>query len=631
MTVDNKPKRSQASRRAAGEAFVLTAITMVAAAVGLGLYLQLGMSLWNAALSALATYAGLICVHVLVRRSQAIRELAYEVNRLEGELMRLSREPEPRLPMPTNADQQLSSLRPASHSGQAAAANASHSHPASRAKSATPPAQGSEPGGHSPSHHWGGAVVARPYAVPAQATPELAGSASRVETQKPPARDAAESMARFWSVRPTEAMAEKPMQSADLPGTAAQPKAQAGWANPEAPAKPAPGQPGGPRQDSGKPIPSDRQPPRAHGGDRKEAITEGDVDAINDMIRMFSEEIASHRRVPPGAPVQQTDTATCGDDAAEEVLRDEAVISASVGALRAAADEMRRPPETGRTAIEKGVLPPFKPDPSSSTPQPPAIRPEHAQAAAMADAIATHKLDVLLEPVVGLADRKARHFEISLRLRLGEAESIGPDDYVPMARWAGLLPTLDATRAARAAIVARHMDERGSGGCLFSSITAESLTSERFLEEFAEACRQSPKLRERLVFSICESELRDLSGAQWSTIRQLAGSGFRFAIHDLTSLDLDLAETRAAGFAFVRVAARALLDGVASVDGVLPAADLCKRLAAAGLTLIVVGLESEEQLDGALAAGIPLGQGRLFGVPRPIRAEALRPARSAAA
>ncbi|HEX7075918.1 MAG TPA: EAL domain-containing protein [Hyphomicrobiaceae bacterium] len=359
--------------------------------------------------------------------------------------------------------------------------------------------------------------------------------------------------------------------------------------------------------------------------DAEPAGVEGDVEVIQDMIRMFSEEIA-HPRKPSSD--EAADERTGSGEPAEA---DEAAISASVDALRAAAEEMRRPVEGGRASIEKGVLPPLRVDPNSSKPQPPPVGPEHEDMAAMADAIATGKLDVFLEPIVGLADRKARHFEISLRLRNGDAGSFGPEDYIPMARNAGLLPQVDATRAARAAMVARHMDERGSGGCLFSSITAESLTSPRFLEEFADACRQAPKLRERLVFSISQSELQGLSAAQWSTIRQLATSGFRFAIEDVTSLDLDLPDLKAAGFAFMRINAQSMLDGLASLEGVLPISELCQRISEIGLTLIAVGLGGEDQLESVLAAGVPLGQGQLFGVPRPIRAEALRPAASSAA
>lgn len=651
MKEENRPKRSRARRGSAGDALILMAITLVAVAIGLGLFLQIGLSASNAAVGALALYAAFVGAHVLVRRSQAIRELTYEVDRLESEVIRLARGVGQRPPMPPghspdahSPDQQLSSYRPGPQVAPTGGVKASHSYPMPQPDVPAPQTGGGQAPSN-PSSRWGDAAAVHDHGLPERA-PEATGQAGNAGARSDVAAKSASPVAprstepqpeeaalRFWSVRPKELVGK----AEDQPDSVAPPKSHTGSPEPDRPSKVSAGRASEPPAlpGDGKSLPSGRrQPPQAADGSHGEAAGV-DVNAINDMIRMFSEEIASPRKAPPstGAPAPQAENASEDNENSDATSQEEAAISASVGALRAAADEMRRPPEPGRaaTAIERGELPRFKADPSSSKPQPPPVGPEHTQAAAMADAIATHKLDVFLDPVVGLADRKARHFNVSLRLRMGESESLGPEDYVPQARRAGLLPLVDATRAARAAIVARHMDERGSGGCLFSAITAESLTSERFLQDFAEACRQSPKLKERLVFSIAEAELRELSESQWGTIQQLAGSGFRFAIQDLTSLDLDLPETKSAGFAFVRVAARAFLDGVASVDGVLPAADLCQRLTAAGLKLIVFDLESEEQLDSALAAGAPLGQGRLFGVPRPIRAEALRPARSAAA
>src|SRR5690606_22157604 len=91
MTADTKPNRRRAGRGTAREAFVLMAITLVSLAVGLGLHLQVGLGLLNAALIAMAFYVGLICAHVLVRRSEAIRALSQEVDRLENEVKRLAR------------------------------------------------------------------------------------------------------------------------------------------------------------------------------------------------------------------------------------------------------------------------------------------------------------------------------------------------------------------------------------------------------------------------------------------------------------------------------------------------------------------------------------------------------------
>jgi len=607
MKAEVSSDRSRMRRRSAGEVFVLTAITLVVAAVGLGLHKQAALSIRDALVAALALYAALLCIHLLFRRSQTIRRLTYEIERLEAEIRRLARGAERRPATHPRPDEILASIRPAPQFGPA---------------NVTPPA-----------------FSAPRQQAPAQGVPPPAPPAARINEKKPPvppgpSEQSTESLSSFWSVRPTDVATDGPSRPATARTTPPQPESPCPGPDSSAGAK-TPREPEASAKPVKKPLPASSEP-----SERDEDLGDpvaADVETISDMIRIYTEEIASPRKGRSADGLAQSSPkaeapAPAPDEAEDDVptVADDEAISASVEALRAAAEEMRRPKDRS-SAIEKGVLPPYKADPNATGPQPPPLGREHDDVAAMADAIASHKLDVYLEPVVGLADRKARHFDVSLRLRISEDKRVGAEEYVPLARRAGLLPLVDATRMARAAIVARHMDERGSGGCLFSAISTDSLTSERFLEEFGEACRQSPKLRERLIFSISEAELRSVTVPQWETLRQLANSGIRFAIQDLTTLDLDLEETRAAGFAFVRVSAKAVLDGLASVGGVLSAADLCQRLSAAGLTLVVCGLESEEQLDSLLAAGVPLGQGPLFGVPRPIRAEALRPAQSAAA
>lgn len=644
MTSDSKPQRRQSRRRPASEAFILMAMTLVSAAAGFGLYLQFGLGLLGSGITALAIYVGLVSAHALVRRSEAIRELSYEVDRLENEVMRIARGGGPVLPMPPVSDQQQHN-RPGLPPVPGGMAQVGRPQSMARPGPGVAPLAGpaAELAGHSPGGYQSAAPStqpqaaaqpARPSAQDGQARPSVVVAGSMPAPQRFDApdqhaaaasagRQPADPMARYWAVRPVEPVIETSRSGAS--GSGAPMHRQPGAAaTHSAAAKPEQmGSHGSPsRREAGGD--STASSDVAEGAD----TVEGDVDVINDMIRKFSEEFG----VPDPKSRTSNPSSPAGKAVDKETLsQEEAVISASVGALRAAAGEMRRPNETGPTAIERGILPPLRIDPESDAPKPPPVGPGHAQIAAIADAITTQKMDVYLEPILGLVDRKARHYEISLRLRMGPGPSIGPEQYVAIARNSGMMPAVDAARAARAAMVARHLDERGSAGCVFSSISAESLGSERFLSEFAEACRQAPKLRERLVFSVRQSELRGLSPAQWTTIKQLAGSGFRFAIEDVTSLDLDLPDLRSAGFAFMRVSARALIDGISSLDGPVPAAELCRRLAGTGLTLMAVGLEGEEQLDGVLGGGVPLGQGPLFGMPRPVKAEALRPASSAAA
>lgn len=619
------------------------AMTLVSVAAGFGLYLQFGLGLLTSGLTALAIYVGLVSAHALVRRSDAIQELSYEVGRLENEVMRIARGSGPVLPTPPVSNQQQHN-RPGLPPVPGGMAQVGRQQSMARPSPGVAPSAGpaAELAGHSPGGYQSAAPTAQPQAAAQPAPPSAQDGQARPSgvmagsMPAPPRFDApdqhaaaasagrqpADPMARYWAVRPVEPVIETSRPGTSGPGAPVH--RQPGAATHSAAAKPAQMGTHGSLSPREAGDDSTASADVAEGAD----TVEGDVDVINDMIRKFSEEFG----VPDPKSRISDPSSPAGKAVDKETLSEgEAVISASVGALRAAADEMRRPNETGPTAIERGILPPLRINPESNAPKPPPVGPGHAQIAAIADAITTQKMDVYLEPILGLVDRKARHYEISLRLRMGPGPSIGPEQYGAMARNSGMMPALDAVRAARAAMVARHLDERGSAGCLFSSISADSLGSERFLSEFADACRQAPRLRERLVFSVRQTELRGLSPAQWTTIKQLAGSGFRFAIEDVTSLDLDLPDLRSAGFAFMRVAARALIDGISSLDGPVPAAELCRRLAGTGLTLMAVGLEGEEQLDGVLGGGVPLGQGPLFGMPRPVKAEALRATSSAAA
>lgn len=566
MTVENMPNRGRKRRRSAGNAFVLLAITLVSAAAGLGFHLQAGMPQSNAILAALVVWVGLVCLHVLVRRSDSIRELTYEIDRLEGELTRLVRGAgAPRL------DPQLQ---------------------------ASP--------------------VPAPRLAAAASTPVQPGSQFVPRSAGPQKLD----VSQYWSIRPTDVVRGAPPAPPAPPGPASttveRSPIAAATSSPEA-IKPSPDV--GSEKASSTPASVAATSP-----DPNEPPAEAEVEQISKMIRKFAEEISQPRKTSEEAPAEDLQE----ENEAVAAMSQEDAISASVGALRAVADEMRKPSEFALTAIEKGQLPLYCKDPDAKGPQPPALRPEHTEMAAMAATLAAHKLDVFLEPIVGLEDRKARHFEVSLRLRQGSSEGLGARDYVPMARKAGLLPVIDSTRIARAAMVARHMDERQTNGSLFATVTADSLADERFLNEFAQAFCQVPCLRERLVMVITQAELGELSDAQWSTIRQFSGTGFRFAVDEVTSLDLDLSDLHSSGFAFVRLAAQSMSDGLSGLDGVVSAADACKRLADAKMTVIAVGLGSEEQLEQLRTAGVTLGQGALFGVPRAIRAEALQPAKSAA-
>src|SRR5262245_57555127 len=72
------------------DALVLTAVTAVTVALGVGLYVQLGLTSGAAAACALAIHVALVALHALITRADAMSQLERENARLTDELEQLS-------------------------------------------------------------------------------------------------------------------------------------------------------------------------------------------------------------------------------------------------------------------------------------------------------------------------------------------------------------------------------------------------------------------------------------------------------------------------------------------------------------------------------------------------------------
>ncbi|MEQ1710375.1 MAG: EAL domain-containing protein [Hyphomicrobium sp.] len=268
---------------------------------------------------------------------------------------------------------------------------------------------------------------------------------------------------------------------------------------------------------------------------------------------------------------------------------------------------------------------------AGTAPGVPAATVAHSRLAALAEAITAGRLDVLLDPILGLADQRARHFEVSVRLKDKNGQVLEPPDGVPELRESGLLPLLDCARIQRSAQVANRLADRGKSGSLFSAFSGEALSHDQFLADFADLYSAREGLATQLVLSFGQADVRGFAGRDWDTIAEMRELGFRFALQSITDLDMDLEALKSAGFDFVKLDASVFLDGMPASGGVVPAGDICRHLALLGLTLIVGRIDDEAQLARIFGFGVIYGQGQLFGGARPMKTEALGEASHAAA
>jgi cyclic-di-GMP phosphodiesterase TipF (flagellum assembly factor) len=171
--------------------------------------------------------------------------------------------------------------------------------------------------------------------------------------------------------------------------------------------------------------------------------------------------------------------------------------------------------------------------------------------------------------------------------------------------------------------VAGRLDKRGKSGAVISEYSRDSLTDREFLLGAKSCSDQNPGITGQLVLSFAQNSLRHLSETQWAALAALRSIGFRFAVQDITDLDMDFARLADAGFAFAKLDADVFLEGLRAPHGIIPASDICRYFASLGLILIVGRIDDESERARLFGFGVHFGQGQLFGGARPMKVDSI--------
>ena len=180
---------------------------------------------------------------------------------------------------------------------------------------------------------------------------------------------------------------------------------------------------------------------------------------------------------------------------------------------------------------------------------------------------------------------------------------------------------IDAAKLASAANVLQRLRARGSSASLFSTVAGESLSDDNFAGAFADILAAEEGQATRLVLTFAQAEARNFTDAHWRAISDMARIGLKFALTDVTDLDMDFEVLQRHGFDFIKLDASVFLEGLPTPTGHIPASDICRHLSDLGLALIVGGIVAEKDLARVLGFGAILGQGTLFGGPRSVELE----------
>lgn len=234
---------------------------------------------------------------------------------------------------------------------------------------------------------------------------------------------------------------------------------------------------------------------------------------------------------------------------------------------------------------------------------------------AVRDALQADRVDIHLQPVVSLPQRKHRFYEAFSRVREPDGALILPDRYLDIAQREGLIATIDNLLLVRCVQLIRETEKRQHAIGFFSNISAATLSDADFMKEFLQLMAQNQALVPKLVFELSQEQLRAGGAVTLGILSQLARIGFRFSMDQVTDPDIDVETLARHEFRYVKLDRALLLD-----PALAPRVEaLRRRLEGEAIDVIVEKIETEEQMAELAGAGFDFGQGYLFGEPRPAR------------
>ncbi len=247
------------------------------------------------------------------------------------------------------------------------------------------------------------------------------------------------------------------------------------------------------------------------------------------------------------------------------------------------------------------------------------------------DALRENRVDLHLQPIVNLPQRRVCFYEGFTRLRRADGKLIMPSEFLGAAERANLLGVIDNMLLFRCVQIVRRLSERDRRIGVFCNVSMASLEDNHFFPSFLEFMKENRDLAGSMIFEIGVRSFQQRTDIAGRNMDRLKDLGFRFSLDKGDGLTFDLPELQAAGVRFIKVNGDRLLEEL-TPEGERPISSITRDIAPEdvpavftryGVDLIAEKVESEKSVIELLEFDIPFGQGHVFGAPRPLKGSLL--------
>lgn len=254
-------------------------------------------------------------------------------------------------------------------------------------------------------------------------------------------------------------------------------------------------------------------------------------------------------------------------------------------------------------------------------------RREQARLQPILDAFNSGGIEVHLQPIAALPQRRSVGYEVLARLRLRDGTILLPAEFIPAIERSGQAASLDAQVLTQSLAIAGHLNAKGSEEFLSINLSPSTWAEARSLGSIGRVLETYQSHSARLVIDIPQRIFRQLDPTRLGILGAISARGVRFAVDHVTDMRLDPPSLAERGVRFIKLST-VILAGQSS-DGIgldVDMADMALLMRRAGIEVIGEQAETDRQVADLLDLDVRLAQGMAISAPRPVRPDVFQPA-----
>ena len=329
------------------------------------------------------------------------------------------------------------------------------------------------------------------------------------------------------------------------------------------------------------------------GADRVQSVV-GEINELGALVKQLATSVANHEDMLATKTESPTNTRG-GDD-----------------------EQQREPPHSSDGKVVADAPVELAP---TGTDETAASRSQAQPLAAVRNAVEENRIDIYLQPMVTLPQRKVRYYEAVTRLRDDKDQILVAEDFIGIAEGAGLIGRIDNMVMLRCVQVLRRLMVRNKDVGIFCNVSATTLGDPAIFAQCLDFLEANRVLAPSFVLEFKQSTFRNLGPTENDHLAALAQRGYRFSMDHVKDLRIEPRELADRGVRFIKVPAALLLDPKQMSASDIHPSDMSDLLGRFGIDLIAERIEGERSVVDLLDYDVRFGQGFLFAPPRPLRPE----------